>query len=176
MIVVNLFAEPSAGKSTGAAYVFSHLKMKHINCELIPEYAKELAWEKRLPPHPSDYWYITAQQAHRLWRVDGQVDVAIVDSPLPLGLVYGDQTDMDYHDYVMALYNKYNNLNFFIKRDVNKPYRQEGRHVTESQSKILSELIENMMKVRKIEFTKASGTLDGYNYILDSILAKVRKI
>ena len=32
-IVVNFFGVPSAGKSTGAAYVFSRLKMAGINAE-----------------------------------------------------------------------------------------------------------------------------------------------
>ena len=41
MIIVNLFGVPGAGKSTGAAYIFSQLKMKGINAELITEFAKE---------------------------------------------------------------------------------------------------------------------------------------
>ena len=40
-IVVNLFGVPSAGKSTGAAYIFSKLKMAGINAELITEFAKD---------------------------------------------------------------------------------------------------------------------------------------
>ena len=41
MLVVNLTGAPGAGKSTGAAYVFSQLKMRGINCELVTEYAKD---------------------------------------------------------------------------------------------------------------------------------------
>lgn len=37
-IIVNLFGTPGAGKSTGAAYVFSQLKMHGINCELVTEF------------------------------------------------------------------------------------------------------------------------------------------
>lgn len=170
MIVLNLFAEPSAGKSTGAAFIFSHLKMNGVNAELIPEYAKELAWEKRLPPHRADYWYITAQQAHRLWRVDEQVDVAIVDSPLPLGLVYGSIKDDAYRRYVMDLYNKYNNINYFIQRDPNKEFRQEGRHVTFETAKKLSHIIKETMEEQNIPYKIAGGTVEGYNYILDATL------
>ena len=39
MIVVNLFGVPGAGKSTGAAYIFSQLKINGINAELITEFA-----------------------------------------------------------------------------------------------------------------------------------------
>ena len=45
MLVVNLFGVPGAGKSTGAAYVFSKLKMKGINAELVTEFAKDIVWE-----------------------------------------------------------------------------------------------------------------------------------
>ena len=46
MVVVNLFGAPGAGKSTGAAYVFSKLKMLGVNAELVTEYAKDKVWEE----------------------------------------------------------------------------------------------------------------------------------
>lgn len=44
-LVVNLFGEPGAGKSTGAAYVFAMLKMAGVDAELVTEYAKDKVWE-----------------------------------------------------------------------------------------------------------------------------------
>ena len=44
-LVVNLFAGPGAGKSTGAAYIFSMLKMAGIDTEYVNEYAKDKVWE-----------------------------------------------------------------------------------------------------------------------------------
>ena len=44
-IVVNLFGSPGAGKSTGAADVFSRLKKLGINAELVAEFAKDKTWE-----------------------------------------------------------------------------------------------------------------------------------
>lgn len=41
MILINLFGAPGTGKSTGAAYIFSQLKMKGINAELVTEFAKD---------------------------------------------------------------------------------------------------------------------------------------
>ena len=40
-VVINLFGGPGCGKSTGAAYVFSKLKMLGVNAELTSEYAKD---------------------------------------------------------------------------------------------------------------------------------------
>ena len=45
-IVVNLFGPPGSGKSTGAAYIFSKLKMAGINAELVDEFAKAKVWEE----------------------------------------------------------------------------------------------------------------------------------
>ena len=43
--VINLFGASGCGKSTGAAYIFSQLKLHGISCELVPEYAKDKVWE-----------------------------------------------------------------------------------------------------------------------------------
>lgn len=168
LLVINLFAEPAAGKSTGAAYIFSHLKMNGINAELIPEYAKELAWEKRLPPHPTDHWYITAQQAHRLWRVQDKVQVAIVDSPLLLGLVYGDHYDMSYRNYVRSLWDKYKNINYFVHRV--KPFKKEGRHVNETTAIKINNLLKIILEQQKIQYRYITGDKTGYEYIVDGTL------
>lgn len=45
-LIVNLFGVPGAGKSTGAAYIFSCIKMAGVNAELITEYAKDKVWER----------------------------------------------------------------------------------------------------------------------------------
>ena len=39
-LIVNLFGVPGAGKSTGAAYIFSRLKMLGVNAELVTEFPK----------------------------------------------------------------------------------------------------------------------------------------
>ena len=40
MLVVNLFGAPGAGKSTGAAYIFSRLKLAGINGRKVRQYSK----------------------------------------------------------------------------------------------------------------------------------------
>lgn len=41
MLTVNLYGAPGAGKSTGAAYIFSQLKMRGVNAELVTEFAND---------------------------------------------------------------------------------------------------------------------------------------
>jgi len=115
-ITINLFAGPSAGKSTSAAAVFSLLKMHDVNAELFTEFAKDLTWEKRHRTLDNQY-YIWGKQYHKMWRVKDQVDVLITDSPLLLGIIYGDQKPVCFKDTVLHSFSeKFDNMNYFLMR------------------------------------------------------------
>ena len=43
-LIVNLYGGPGCGKSTGAAYLFSKLKMAGVDAEYVPEFAKDKVW------------------------------------------------------------------------------------------------------------------------------------
>jgi len=47
-IYINLFGTPCAGKTTGALYITSKLKMAGINAEYVPEVAKEWIYSGKL--------------------------------------------------------------------------------------------------------------------------------
>lgn len=44
-LIVNLFGAPGTGKSTGAAYIFSKLKMAGVDAEYVTEFAKDKVWD-----------------------------------------------------------------------------------------------------------------------------------
>lgn len=46
-IVINLWGGPGCGKSTTMARIFSELKVKGYNVEMVSEFAKDLVYEKR---------------------------------------------------------------------------------------------------------------------------------
>ena len=79
-LVVNLIGGPGAGKSTTMAGVFSKLKSLGVDAEMVSEFAKELVWENRKDTM-KDETYIFAKQAHRIFRVNGQVDVIVKCCP-----------------------------------------------------------------------------------------------
>ena len=85
--VINLYAGPGAGKSTTAAKVFAMLKERGANVELLQEYAKQWAWEKRAPIN-YDQFYLFAKQAKSEYRLFDKADYIITDAPVLLTCYY----------------------------------------------------------------------------------------
>lgn len=152
-IVVNLFGGQGAGKSTAMAGVFNYLKNKGVDCEMAPEFAKELVWEGRKETF-SDELYMFAKQHHRLQRLNGKVDVVITDHPLILSSIYNyyynpvgnEDWNNKFSDLVSASFNLYNNLNFVIKRV--KPYNENGRNESREEAEAFDQRIEDILLLR----------------------------
>ena len=126
-LVVNLFGGAGVGKSTLMAQIFAELKIKGYDCEMVTEFAKDLIWEKRDETF-KDELYIFAKQNHRMFRVNGKVDIIVTDRPLLLTNAY-NQHDKELCDLCLRTFNEYNNLNILLKRQVE--YQPNGRNQTE---------------------------------------------
>lgn len=162
-LVVNLFAGPGSGKSTGAAFLFAYLKLMKVNVELVTEFAKELAWEGDKDFMANNQVYITGQQIRRMNRLIGKVDVIITDSPIELGALYTDSPLLKELCYSEG--SKWDRrLDFFVNRV--KPYNPSGRNQTLEEAMVLDEKIcmtvSNMLTI--------PGNMDGYFNALETIL------
>lgn len=148
-IVVNLFAGPGVGKSTNAAKIFAELKMKGVNCEMALEFAKDKVWEESFRTM-DDQIYIFGKQFHRIWRLKDKVDVIICDSPLPNSIVYDKENSKAFHELIMEQFNKFQNLNFYLKRSA--AYQAEGRLQSEEEAKKVDEVVRSVLIDYKIPF------------------------
>lgn len=169
MIVVNLFGVPGAGKSTGAAYIFSQLKMFGINAELITEFAKDKVWENNSEVFKNQA-YLFGKQSYKLSRCKDKVDVIVTDSPLPLSIFYNEDDVLgeDFNNVVMNVFNSYDNLNYLLLRV--KPYNPAGRHQTEEESNKLKQPMADLLYNRNILFSEFDGDVEGYNAIVLDVL------
>ena len=170
-IVVNLFAGPGVGKSTNAAKIFADLKMKGVNCEMALEFAKDKVWEESFKTM-DDQIYIFGKQFHKIWRLKDKVDVIICDSPLPISIVYAKENSEPFHALIMEQFNKFKNLNFYLKRSAN--YQSEGRIQTEEEAKKIDDVVRNVLVDNKIPFV----TLDidnAANSIVEIVLDELDK-
>lgn len=175
MIVVNLCGAPGAGKSTGAAYVFSKLKMQGINCELVTEYAKDKVWEEDTTAL-NNQAYVFGHQLFRLTKLEGKVDVAITDSPLLLSLIYNNDKKRlgePFNEVVKNCFNSFDNINFFIHRV--KPYNPKGRLQTEKESDELSETIKYCFADNGEEIIEVTGDIIGYEDIVNTVIERINK-
>lgn len=168
-VVINLTGAPGAGKSTGAAKLFYELKTLGINCELVSEFAKDKTWEHNATALNCQE-YIFGKQSYRLKRCRDEVDVIITDSPLPLTIIYTHDAliKKPLTDLVMAVYNSYDNINFFINRV--KPYNPKGRNQTAEESDALSAEIKDLYQQLNIPYTEIDGNEAGYEAAIAKIM------
>ncbi len=174
MLVVNLFGTPGAGKSTGAAYIFSELKMRGINAELVTEFAKDKVWENNDEVFKNQA-YIFGKQSYKMSRCRDKVEVIITDSPLPLSIFYNHDEVLgeDFNRTVMNVFNSYNNINFLLLRT--KPYNPNGRMQTEAESDALKVPMVNLLNERKIPYTEVNGSIEGYEKIINDVVSELVK-
>lgn len=167
-LVVNIFGAPGAGKSTGAAYIFSQLKMRDVDAELVTEFAKDKVWEENPTPFLNQA-YMFGKQSYRIARCAGKVDVIVTDSPLPLSIHYNNDPRLtdNFDKSVLDVFNSYRNISYFLNRI--KPYNPNGRKQTEEESDMMSPQIFNLLNDNNIPFTVMDGCVECYDKIVDDI-------
>lgn len=168
--VINLFAGPGVGKSTTAAALFAELKYIGVNCEYIPEYAKDAAWEKRSEKFFKAQQLIYGKQSWRIERVASEVDIIITDSPLPLSLAYIDKNYAmpALRDTILQDFDRYDNINVLLGR--NKPYNSSGRNQNLEQAKKLDNDIASLLIDSGLSFEYMEFGRDNVTHIIELML------
>lgn len=173
MLVVNLFGAPGAGKSTGAAYIFSRLKLAGINAELVTEFAKDKVWEESKAVFQNQA-YIFEKQYFRISRVQDKVDVVITDSPILLSPFYTDDPVLgdEFDKLVTKVFNSYDSFNAFINRV--KPYNVAGRFQTEQESDELAKKLLAFVTAHGVTCRYYDGDVKSYDVLVADILERLR--
>lgn len=174
MLVINLFGAPGAGKSTGAAYVFSKLKLAGINAELVTEFAKDKVWEESKAVFQNQA-YIFGKQYFRISRLQDKVDVVITDSPLLLSCFYSSDNTLgtEFDALVTKVFNSYRSMNVFINRV--KPYNHIGRFQNETESDVLAVKLKSFLNEHGISCLHYNGSIEGYDVLVQDILKELKE-
>jgi hypothetical protein len=172
-IVINMFAGPSAGKTTNAAELFGYMKRKRYNCEYAPEFAKDLAFNKS--NEIDDQFKVFGNQHQRLYSLYKNVDYIITDSPLFLSVFYCREMLVKYKDhetynhvqdcfvnFVHQVFNMYDNRNFFVERG-DREYVQTGRFQTKEEAVQIDHRLRMLMTAYKVPFVAIKNTDDIIN-------------
>lgn len=172
-VVVNLFAAPSAGKSTTAGGVFTLLKMHGIDAELPYEFAKDMVWDGMDDGTFVDQVFITGNQHRRLKRLDGKVDVIVCDSPLLLALLYEQEKEKEaFTKFMLSKFNAFKNENFILQRNTRLRYECNGRNQNEQEAKELDEKLIDILVDNAVPCNIVQVDIDTINHITEHILKK----
>ena len=157
-----------------AARVFSELKEMGLNVELATEYAKDLTWQESFEVLANQL-YVFAKQQHRIWRLNGKVQIILTDSPLLISLVYGKETSTpEFRQLVISEYYKRATFDIYLKRV--KPYNPAGRSQSEEQAILLDhEICNEVNKLDGFGLT-INGEKDSTKFIVDTVIEQYNKL
>lgn len=166
MKTINLYGGPGTGKSSVAAHLFALMKWKDIRCELVREYAKDLAYIGNL--QEVNQIDVTYNQIKRELIVNGKVDFLITDSPVDLGLVfnglYSGNYSKDVDSLVRSHMSKQESIDIFLIRE--KKFETYGRVQTEEEAIALDERILDMLCKEKESFHTIAGNKEAAETIM----------
>lgn len=157
-ILINLLAPPSSGKSTTMGELFTSLKYKNKNVEMVPEWVKPLAYDGTPITEFTEY-YIFGKELYRQSRLFDKVDYVISDSPVLLKAFYQNYYSNNKYNSIFDCYKEFENIckekgikiyNFFLNR--NKPYNPVGRYETEEESNIIGDKLLEYLDLHNIDF------------------------
>ena len=154
---INLYGGPGIGKSTVAAQLFAHLKVRGFEVELVNEWIKAWAWQG-IKPGGFDQLYVFAKQLRKEDIVLRHGGFIVTDSPLFTQLAYlkqyGDDAEHLYDALTIvgnAWEKKYPSLNILLDRG-NREYRQKGRYQNERQAKEIDNLVKEALDKLEIPY------------------------
>lgn len=148
MIKINLYGGPGCGKSTLSALLFTELKLRGLNTELVREFAKELVYEDKdmINLKEADRIFIMAEQMRREAILHGKVDYLITDSPVLIAAYYyNSKPAIELAKNLMSVFDQAEEskeYHFYISRGEDDAFEQYGRaHGFEESKKIDKEMM-----------------------------------
>lgn len=172
MLLVNLYGDAGSGKTTGAAYVFSKLKLAGVKCELVQDVAKEKILEDNIKAMKNQA-YIFGEQYFRLSRLEDEVDVVVTDSPLMLESLYSDDERLGtaFKKVVLNVAKSYSSIDFFVKPAVY--HRGKKGKIEEDELSEFSKKTIAMLDKHFPSYVTIDGNKGGYDQVVKAVFAAI---
>jgi adenylate kinase family enzyme len=149
-----LYGGPGVGKSATASWLFSQLKIEGHRIELVSEYIKSWAWEKRVPAS-FDQYYIFAKQLHSEDKILRHGVDIITDSPLWLQIAYMEREHLCYSEECGRICKKFDDypaLNIFLQRTVD--YQDQGRYENLKEAEQMDARIASVLERNNVNYAR----------------------
>jgi hypothetical protein len=165
MKIVNIFGGPGIGKTHQARKLFVEMDIGlKGTVDIINEFAKTLVYKDNLEVLKRDQVYVFGNQQHDYVNMisGDKVQYAIAECPLPMNIIYNriakDKGGSNYNnnpffkDFIMYEYNKYDNINIFLKRETK--YDTSGRYQDEKGAIEVDNYTKEVLAELGIEYTE----------------------
>lgn len=141
-----LYGGPGCGKSSLSGKIYSELKAKHYDVELIREWIKEWAYLGR-EPVSYDQVFVFANQIHNEDVALRCVKSVVTDCPLLMCYAYSKFYKSSGADQILQIVKEFDAefpaLNLYIERTV--PYVDKGRYQDLDQAKEFDNCMKNIL-------------------------------
>jgi hypothetical protein len=172
-IILNFFGGPGVGKTIIASDAFSALKRNFIKCDQSPEYIKGKLREKAMKVVQNQI-YIFGKQQFKLFSLKDDLDVIVTDSPILLSAIYDGNKCPYLKALILNEFGKYRNINYYIQRDVNVPYEQEGRYQDEHGAKLVDESVKVFLDENSVQYDILNGIgKDSLEVVVKNIMSLI---
>ncbi len=169
---VNLYGGPSVGKSALAARLFSELKAKHYNVELVREFVKDWAFIGRQVNAFDQVPIFGEQFGRENLPLSSGVEHVITDSPLLLSAFYGKKYGFPgweaFLELVRPFEQTYPSINFFLLRGQGR-YEERGRYQTEEQAREVDKELLAFLREWSVDLTLVGPDPDPVSCVLELI-------
>lgn len=174
--IINFYGGPAVGKSTSAAYAYYLLKAAGLNVELVREFVKNWAYEKR-DIGTYDQIYFLGRQVRRESMLYGKVDWIVTDSPILMNAFYSKiycspNLADGIKEAIMAYYRQANedgHKHYHVMLKRSKPYVNDGRYQTEEQAKEIDKGVRDMLGELEIPLLESETNEKDLSELLDQI-------
>ena len=153
------------------------MKDRQMHVELVTEYVKAWAWEKRTPVS-YDQFYFFGKQTRREYTLAGAVDFVVTDAPSLLTAyytqVFGDPSTaalfrsmcLEYRRMLEADGHKF--VDIWLERI--KPYDPRGRFQNEDGAKQIDVDLLTFLQSMKLKLQYVKGNMEAADHVIQTIL------
>lgn len=174
-LVVNVFGGPGVGKTTTAARIFTALKMRAIDSELIDEVARTCIQTGQLGALEIQP-YLFGQSLYRLKTTARNTDVVIMDAPLLLNPIYDKRQSPGLRALCWEEHQLFPNLNIVLDRPNHVKHSMVGRIHDLDQSENLHNDIVRFLDEIKLPYVRMRADDGGVEQIADWVCGLLPQI
>lgn len=143
---IGFIGGPGCGKSTSAAWLMAQLKMAGVDVELVQEYVKNWAFEKRHPERFDQVFLIGQQMRQEDLMLRNGVEVIVTESPVLMSACYGKWFKAKSWKHLIPIAldfeKQYPSLNIFLTRG--EEYNTKGRFQSKDDAVALDKFIRSI--------------------------------